>query len=757
MAEVEIRLQTKSGTPYVVNRFNGLKSFSTTTQSTANPKQVSYGLIANTGTAQIIDVDGRIKELIDSGEIESKNVQATIWIDDNQVASHITEDSKYSPVDKTLDLSFTNDVAGYYDMDYHYSDGFIEEQETLKNILDNLIYRLNWQNGVDYYFGNNIFWNGSGFVNAGSYLNQFSIKYPYFLEHNVGYVIDCICQVAQLNAFKDIKGRLIFVNAIPRINGVLNVNDTRIIRIPRKMQVTLPDGSIFREGQADNIKYNKKTISQSVGEIYNNSFNLRDYNDDLTLSSLGEGATIITQNGFEYLCFFVKVDASANTIDLIKANIYGLDNNAPYNYEIKYTNGTGTGGHLASMWTDDSDLQNISFYSLANDLTILTKYTNLQTAMFAVKLKIEDSNAQAVSSSLLKSIELQINAKKYKITYDEAQTANENKNILVFDNNDLISTEDLYNSSTNIYDFWALNTITFLSSGVKTLKITVFAGDYYAYNLLNQPITTIDYSNNHEVIQIDQNLIIDADNSRHSMFNDTNGNPIVWRVTNSTIRYEGAVYVDLELQESYNIQSKSFAEDSWETIGFIANYSDPSRYYSVGDEKTITLSNGEEITLCILDFNHDTLTSGGTAKISIGMKELMANTYKISSLDTIYDLLPEDLKRVIKSCDKTTIINSSFATQVISSKLWLLGKVEIDGAYDDYDYRVEGTQYTYWNSIKNGGRQADRIKYLSNGSGNAATWFLRTHTSQQYVVTTNGAYGLASGAPSYGISFGFCI
>ena len=549
MAEVEIRLQTRSGVPYVVNRFNGLKSFSTTTQSTANPKEVSFGLIANTGNAKIIDVDGKIKELIDSGEIDKKNVQATIWIEGNQVASHITSDSNYSIVDKTLDLSFTNDIDSLYDTYFRYSVGFIGEPKTLKEILDNMFYRLGWQVGQDYSYANKIYWNGTNFVTASTYLSKFTIKYPYFLENNVGYVIDCICQVAQLNAFRDIKGRLIFVNAIPRINGALGTNDTQVIRIPRKMQVTLPDGSIFREGQVNNIKYTQKSISESVSEIFNNSFSLRDVDDNLTLVSLGDGASIITQGGYEYLCFVVKIDAENDVLNWIRYNNTSLDGTNPFEYLINYTNGTGAGGGSIAMWDSDINISDIDYTSLSEGLTVLSTYTNLQSSMIVAKLKIEDAGGHAVSSNLLKSVELKIVARKLQITYIENQTFNDEDDAITLQNNDLVSVDDIFDNTHNIYDFWGYNTTTFLSDGTRAIKLTVFAGDYYSYNLSNQPTTKIDYTNNHEIISIGENAIIDIDNSQHSMFKDNNGNPIVWRVTSSVVRYEGAVYVDLVLQE----------------------------------------------------------------------------------------------------------------------------------------------------------------------------------------------------------------
>lgn len=78
----------------------------------------------------------------------------------------------------------------------------------------------------------------------------------------------------------------------------------------------------------------------------------------------------------------------------------------------------------------------------------------------------------------------------------------------------------------------------------------------------------------------------------------------------------------------------SFSKASWGQIAALSEGGSASKYFSVGDEKTIELTTGEEITLVILGFNHDDLASGGKAGITIGMKNLLATRYAMNSSNT---------------------------------------------------------------------------------------------------------------------------
>ena len=222
----------------------------------------------------------------------------------------------------------------------------------------------------------------------------------------------------------------------------------------------------------------------------------------------------------------------------------------------------------------------------------------------------------------------------------------------------------------------------------------------------------------------------------------------------------------------------SFEKASWSDIAALSESGSADKYFSVGDEKTISLTTGEQVTLVILGFDHDDLTGGGKAGISIGMKNLLATKYRMnatatneggwdesemrtSTMATLLSQLPSDLQGVIKQVNKkATAGGASTSITTSADKLWLLAEVEVDGT-TSAGYADEGEQYEYWKTVKDGTVAADRIKYLSNGSGSAYSWWLRSpsvsnSTYFRYFYST-GSVGDYIANNARGVSFGFCV
>lgn len=222
----------------------------------------------------------------------------------------------------------------------------------------------------------------------------------------------------------------------------------------------------------------------------------------------------------------------------------------------------------------------------------------------------------------------------------------------------------------------------------------------------------------------------------------------------------------------------TFATAAWGDISRIAAAGDAQKYFNVGDEKTVELSTGEVITLVILGFDHDDLTGGGKAGMTIGMKNLLATTYRMnatgtnaggwdesemrtSTMATLLSQLPSDLQGVIKQVNKkATAGGASTSITTSADKLWLLAEVEVDGT-TSAGYADEGEQYEYWKTVKDGTVAADRIKYLSNGSGSANYWWLRSPnvggTTSFRGFGSTGGVGASNAHHTRGVSFGFCV
>lgn len=245
------------------------------------------------------------------------------------------------------------------------------------------------------------------------------------------------------------------------------------------------------------------------------------------------------------------------------------------------------------------------------------------------------------------------------------------------------------------------------------------------------------------------------------------------KLTGTIPTWNGA-YEDISTSAAVN-----FATDSWETISAACKDGSYKTVYKVGDTKDIELSNGETITVAIMGFDHDDLSDGsGKAPITLGMTELLATNSKMNStrinaggwndclmrtstMATLLSRLPSDLQSVIKTVNKKATAGSQSTTIITSSdNLWLFSEVEIDGT-TTAGYIDEGEQYEYWKTVKDGTAQADRIKYLSNGSGPANPWWLRSpyvgNSTNFQSIGSSGGFLSNTANILRGVCFGFCV
>ena len=87
-------------------------------------------------------------------------------------------------------------------------------------------------------------------------------------------------------------------------------------------------------------------------------------------------------------------------------------------------------------------------------------------------------------------------------------------------------------------------------------------------------------------------------------------------------------------------------------------------------------------------------------------------------------------------------------------KLFLFSEIEIFGS-TTYSKAGEGSQYSYFATA------ANRIKYLSNGSGSASWWWecspVGSGSDGFCIVSSVGDAYINSASLAYGVCFGFCV
>lgn len=228
-------------------------------------------------------------------------------------------------------------------------------------------------------------------------------------------------------------------------------------------------------------------------------------------------------------------------------------------------------------------------------------------------------------------------------------------------------------------------------------------------------------------------------------------NGSIWEYRNAFVGINGT-------WNMFSAQSP-FSSLTWEQIVAIANSGeDPSLFFAVGDEKTITLTTNEVVTAVIGDFNHNTITgTSNKAAIALTFKNCLNTTYPMNSSDTnsggwnnsamrktrmanILNTFPAELRAdgAIKYVDvMASAGNKSTAITTSSDRLRLHSIVELGLSYS-YAASGEGTKYAYYTS-------GNRVKTV--GGVASVYWARSPYTGGYYFccVNTSGAAD-ASGA-----------
>lgn len=244
---------------------------------------------------------------------------------------------------------------------------------------------------------------------------------------------------------------------------------------------------------------------------------------------------------------------------------------------------------------------------------------------------------------------------------------------------------------------------------------------------------------------------------------------------------DGAVQKDLsqmcEVALTLDMPVKvSFADMSWEDIAFVSENGYASKYFSVGDTKTVSIV-GTSYKVAIHDFNHDELAdgSGKYAGMTIGLVNCLSsptsqmyttdsNIYgwgssnvRTTLRNTVYPTLPEELRNVIKDVYKKTSEGGKSTTiKTTTDNLFLFSESEVYST--NYAVGGEGSRYPYYTTTTN------RNKTVGDTSTTTANWWTRspyktTNTSFVYFYTdgsTSKENVLSANTTAY-ITFGFCV
>lgn len=528
-----------------------INSFSSLTQSSVNNSNINYGVVANSGNADINDINGVLETYVKNGVIESSNVKIELFANENPIQTHITTDSEYIENGKNLVLQLTNDVEKYKNINYEAANYNIKYSKTLSSIVFSYFSNYGFVEGKDYYLYNNIYFeeNNGGYTNLTPALlfNRIEIKNPYFLNYSLEHFLKCVCEISQMQCVKDNKNRLIFVPVSPFIN------DFYPIHIPKYAQIEEPQRNLFVKNKFNNVSFTRKELTSKYTTVFDKTFTVYNKGDtDKNTKELGEGSKIIWDGTDIYYCFFVEVQTGNDKLNVYDL-FYSTDGVYPYS-ESYYSDEDemSASGGVVMYGTTDLLREEIDWKTFGVGVYRMLKYESLTSATFAVKMKdaLESPDNLTIVTN---RIGLKLMALQYNVSYGKQEHYNSGDKVFNLPDNELISVGATYKnpkgSVKSIYNYMADNIVKTYKNGVQTLNIRVYATDFYKYYATGKT-KAIDFKNKGEIFSINQSIIIDKDNYGNSLFTNLDGTPVVWRITSVNFEYEEAPYISLEVQEA---------------------------------------------------------------------------------------------------------------------------------------------------------------------------------------------------------------
>lgn len=504
-----------------------IKSVESLSQSTGQPRDIYYGVVPNSGSAQIYDVDGEFSDMIRDGIIPTSDLPISIYANGKKQQSHIVIDSNYAN-DKVFTIENSNFLSKWGD--------FKIKPKVLKNTAGTLMaYFRNMMR--EYGFSaeyvdsmcTNIIRDGK---TAQEIMELIRIPYQYHKCNTLLDFVNEICKVCHFCLLTDEEGNPKFVDGNPSLQA------DRIIRITPNMIVGSPTRDIIVKNKVQNIKYLENSFQRQVKDICNQVF----YFDDLNgFMEKTEGNLIIEGEGDDsvyYLHFFVECSENASEFIWKTTGV-----TYPFTAILE---GEGTRRTTEGVAINELDNTTKEEYDFSEgNCCELTYYRTLTSKTFGIRLYIGSLSALDNMQKLTVSI---VQDCYYKVVKEK--TINDlTENVYELGDSTFLSTDTTYNNTEDIYSYNNREMLANYKDGVSVANVTISCGDMY--DVSGNKVK--DWANG-EILSIGDVVRIDADHNGNPLWAYKNREPIYWKVTGRNFRKVGVPMIDLELQEVRAVQ-----------------------------------------------------------------------------------------------------------------------------------------------------------------------------------------------------------
>lgn len=548
-----------------INKFNGLKSVETLSQLSSDSKNIIYGVIPSRGSAEIIDIDNELYEMAINNVIPYSDLGVKIICNGNSIHSHITSSSNYSQ-SKILTFEFY-DFLSKQDISFEgllynllgtsYPSLYYIVKYIFSNIINPITNVFFMDSEIDEMLSEKIQYKYfSNYVEKTikDYFQEIRIEYPYLLSSSYREAIDKICNITQTVFFMDDNGKCKFVSARP-----IMLSGTKILRIPKKQQLSVPTKDVFITNKFDGIKttINKLTPNNNY-EVYTSSqiYCYEDKNlivNDADKNSEKTEYDILGTNLVCQINYNLDISSTQNII-MSHAETAKIKIDLHYNV---YKENVSTGETIEELQSES-----ISKY-LENTTRDIPYHSDLDNSLYANKVDFIDFSFKSTDNNIRANIAIKTGENMggyYLMKYVDYFNFTAYKNVLKQseieynfggENKYELPSNELLQEGTvigykgdKLVDFISENIISDYKNGLISASITISCGDIYDIN----GMLVKDWSKG-QICQVGDIICIDKDNEGNSLWNYANGLPMYWKIVGRNFRKNGVPLIDLELQE----------------------------------------------------------------------------------------------------------------------------------------------------------------------------------------------------------------
>lgn len=542
--------------------------FESNAQSTGDASAINYGILANSGSADIRDLDGELQDLIVDGVLPISQVPIEVYVNGNKIQEHITKDADYIKKDKNLSLQTTNIISSWNDIIV--PEIKLKENISAYSLLQTILNSVNLSSYFNYLVPS------SSAIKT--YLESINFGYVEIESESLINVLNYFCEITQNNIYFDNDGSPKFLNARPIV-----YSDENKIFIPNSYKITNLEDSLILKNKIKTINFDETQFQYSSKnlaalEVDSQTYTVDELTDLIEDSSFWVSDIISDANFLNDNETYVTEEYTdtSNRVWVIAYKKQQYD----YYFNVsryKYINGTLYSINLFPVFREKNTFKMYRDYRL--DITSVSSVADIKSLLdglsnnFKACLNFLQNEYSPVDNNYVKEIQpifafrkdatfpirffacsdsVDVNGNKITATLQEIRVTNVNEKYtnnngdlnVSFGKNPLISNFALKNNQ-KISKVISDNILADYANGVSVAKIDVFCGDLY-----NSSNTKVKDWSQGEILDVGDVVYFDddlkADQSQR-----------YWRVTGRKFKYEGAPTLSLELQEIVSIVQNS--------------------------------------------------------------------------------------------------------------------------------------------------------------------------------------------------------